>query len=450
MGMPRSGWAAAVMRTRLNQDSRNCRRWFSSLLLCLCFSMLAIAQQSANQRSFFTSSSEISGAIVKIGATTKGRLPTLEGFVHQPDQPIERYSKGYFECAFQMMPPVDGSITVRVVAKVSAWYTDPDPAQSGYRVLSSNGRLESDALDRLAEVLPANASDGPPSHPPAPSPTPTANAPAHSYRSSPAPSTSLDLNTHSSALSYSSRPATPAPAAGSNLNIVKSNRVADEKKATDLKAYVGTMEEIQRNQAHPNDLAAIKKSRTPIYAKASETAQVLMHADAQDEFQILGLDGPWVHIQISGASRGWIQRAQLEMPPGFAEAHAVEDSAAPSSPFKVSKEETTSFHGDWATLKGKSVRIEWVEPATPSLLTSRKDKLAFAKAVFLQASEKLPASQQQPDGIVVVFDSIDGGQIAAALPTVQALANHSLSDVAFWHQCSIDPPDSFLDPKPRP
>jgi hypothetical protein len=128
----------------------------------------------------------------------------------------------------------------------------------------------------------------------------------------------------------------------------------------------------------------------------------------------------------------------------------VEDSAAPSSPFKVSKEETTSFHGDWATLKGKSVRIEWVEPATPSLLTSRKDKLAFAKAVFLQASEKLPASQQQPDGIVVVFDSIDGGQIAAALPTVQALANHSLSDVAFWHQCSIDPPDSFLDPKPRP
>ena len=66
------------------------------------------------------------------------------------------------------------------------------------------------------------------------------------------------------------------------------------------------------------------------------------------------------------------------------------------------------------------------------------------------ASKKLPASSQQPDGIVVVFDSIDGGQIAAALPTVQSLANHSLSDVAFWHQCSIDPPDSFLEPKARP
>src|SRR5579859_429273 len=117
-------------------------------LFCFLFfvSIPLVAQQSVNQRSFFISSSEISGAIVKIGATTKGRLPTLDGFVHQPDQPIERYSKGYFECTFQLLPPVDGSTTVRVAAKVSAWYTDPDPAQSGYRVLSSNGRLESDAL----------------------------------------------------------------------------------------------------------------------------------------------------------------------------------------------------------------------------------------------------------------------------------------------------------------
>ncbi len=435
-----------MMGIRLVRNSRKNKKWIGSLLWCLCFSIPLIAQQTVNQRSFYVSSSDISGAIVKIGATTKGRLPTLDGFVHQPDQPIERYSKGYFECAFQMLPPVDGSVTVRVVAKVSAWYTDPDPSQSGYRVLTSNGRLESDALDRLAEVLPANATDGPPSRPPAPAPSPTSTPAPYNYHSAPASSTPLlDLNPRSSAPSYSSRPATPATATGSNLDIVKSNRVADEKKAAELKSYVSNMEEIQRNQAHPSDLAAIKKSRTPVYAKPSESAPVLMHADAQDEFQVLGLDGPWVHIQISGASRGWIQRAQLEMPPGFAQAQAADDSAMPSGPFKVLKEETTSFHGDWAALKGKSVRIEWVEPATPSLLTSRKDKLAFAKAVFLQASEKLPASQLKPDGIVVVFDSIDGGQIAAALPSVQALANHSLTDAAFWRECSIEPPESFLD-----
>jgi hypothetical protein len=443
MGTPRPGWANTVITICASQNSRISKGCIRFLLWCLCCSTPAVAQQSVNQRSFFVSSSEISGAIVKIGATTKGRLPTLDGFVHQPDQPIERYSKGYFECTFQLLPPVDGSITVRVVAKVSAWYTDPDPAQSGYRVLASNGRLESDALDRLAEVLPATASDGKPARPPArlqsPAPAP------YTYHSAPTPSASLDLNTHSSPLSYTSRPVTPVPAPASNLDIVKSNRAADEKKAADLKIYVSNMEELQRNQAHPNDLAAVKKSRTAIYAKPSESATVLMHADAQDEFQVLGLDGPWVHIQISGASRGWIQRAQLEMPPGFGPAKTADGAATPTSPFKVSKEETASFHGDWARLKGKSVRIEWIEPATPSLLTSRKDKLAFAKTVFLEASEKLPASPQQPEGIVVVFDSVDGGQIAAAWPSVQALANHSLSDAAFWHECSIEPAESFLD-----
>jgi hypothetical protein len=407
-----------------------------------------MAQQSVDQRSFFISSSDISGALVKIGATTKGRLPTLDGFVHQPDQPIERYSKGYFECAFQLSPPVDGSTTVRVVVKVSAWYTDPDPSQSGYRMLSSNGRLEADALDRLADALPASASDGNHVRPSIPLPSPAATA--QPYRSSSTRSASLDLNPHLPSPSFSGSATTPTTPSGSNIDIVKANRATDEKKAAELKTYVSNMEDIQRNQAHPSDLAAVKRSKTPIYAKPSDSAQILTHADAQDEFQVLGLTGPWVHVQISGASRGWIQRSQLEMPPGFAQAQAIEDSADPKSPFKVSKEETTSFHGDWAPLKGKSVRIEWVEPATPSLLTSRKDKLAFAKSVFLQTSEKLPVSQQQPDGIVVVFDSIDGGQIAAALPTVQALANHSLSDVAFWHQCSIDPSDSFLDAKPRP
>ena len=449
MGTARSGWPTAVTKIFSYRSSRRGPRWWGFLLFCFCVAIPLRAQQSVNQRSFFTSSSEISGAIVKIGATTKGRLPTLDGFVHQPDQPIERYSKGYFECTFQLLPPVDGSTTVRVVAKVSAWYTDPDPNQSGYRVLSSNGRLEADALDRLAEVLPASASDGKVVRPPAPLPS-SSSSPAYTYHPATTSSGSLDLNPHSSTPSYASRPATPAPAPGSNLDILKSNRATDEKKAAELKTYVSNMEEIQRNQAHPSDLAAVKRSRTPVYAKPSDSAQVLMHADAQDEFQVLGLDGPWVHIQISGASRGWIQRAQLEMPPGFAQAQGAEETTAPSGSFKVSKEETTSFHGDWAPLKGKSVRIEWVEPATPSLLTSRKDKLAFAKTVFLEASEKLPASSQQPDGIVVVFDSIDGGQIAVALPTVQALANHSLSEVAFWHQCSIDPPDSFLEPKARP
>ena len=42
---------------------------------------------------------------------------------------------------------------VRVNATITAWYTDPVPAKSGYQVLPSNGRLEADFLDRLQEAL---------------------------------------------------------------------------------------------------------------------------------------------------------------------------------------------------------------------------------------------------------------------------------------------------------
>jgi hypothetical protein len=63
----------------------------------------------------------------------------------------------------------------------------------------------------------------------------------------------------------------------------------------------------------------------------------------------------------------------------------------------------------------------------------------------LHVSSSLNAAQPNPEGIVVVFDSADGGQIAAALSSVKALANRTLSDAAFWRQCSLDPPESFLD-----
>jgi hypothetical protein len=225
-------------------------------------------------------------------------------------------------------------------------------------------------------------------------------------------------------------------------------RTVNEKKVKELSDYIKNLEEIQRNQSRPSDLASVKASKTPVFARPAESAQVLMNADAQDEFQVLGVQAAWVHVQISGVSRGWIHRAQLDMPSGFSPVAAVPvGSPSPTdTTFKVAKEETSPFSGDWAPLKGKPVRIEWVEPVNPEMSTSRKEKLTFAKSVFLDASERLANPQQSAAGIVIVFDSADGGQIAAALPSVKALASHTLSDAGFWRQCSLDPRDSFLDP----
>lgn len=139
------------------------------------------------------------------------------------------------------------------------------------------------------------------------------------------------------------------------------------------------------------------------------------------------------------------------MPADFSAAaiSSSEDHSAHDTIFKVANEQTIPFSGNWEPLKGKVVRIEWVQPANPAISTSKAEKLAFAKSVILKAYEKIHEAAQPAEGIVVVFDSADGGQIEATLSSVEALASRALSDAGFWRQCSLDPRDSFLEsPKP--
>ena len=49
-------------------------------------------------------------------------------------------------------------------------------------------------------------------------------------------------------------------------------------------------------------------------ASPSQDAQVLFLAAAEDEFEILDSNPNWVHVRISGLSRGWIRRSSVEMP----------------------------------------------------------------------------------------------------------------------------------------
>ena len=406
-------------------------------LLC----QVAVAQETFYQRTFPVSLAEANAAIQKIGISAKGRLPTVEGFAEQTEQPLARYDKGYYQCTFQVSSVPGGGTLVQASAKVTAWYSDPDAARSGYRVLISNGRLESDALDRIASVLNWTAE----TNSKTPSPAPAASNSQGAKRGGlilPGRTTNYGTRTESPVSS-------PAQSSGAlpskNPESAGSLNADEEKKLADLSTYVQNLEEIQRNQSHPSDLAAVRKTNTPVYAQASEGARVLMNADAQDEFQVLGLEGAWVHLQISGMSRGWIRNTQLEMPLGYAKAESTATSShsASEASFKISREETASFRGDWQPLKGKPVLIEWVEPTKPSITTSRNEKLTFAKSVFVHAFKN--QSQQSAEGIVVVFDSADGGQIAAVSSSVKALADRTLTEAAFWRQCSFEPPELFLE-----
>jgi hypothetical protein len=401
----------------------------------------SLAQDSAYQRDFTGPASAVQAAVQSVTASSKGRLPTLAGFVQSTEQALDRYERGYYECTFLVSPANNGRTTVRVTAKLTAWYNDADATKSGYRVLLSNGRLEADVLDRIAEKLGPGASIAP-----------LVSVPVSGVSRQPQDKASSTPDSGTRSTASGSDMVSPhtdggevALPPGTTLESLKARSEEDEKQSATLSSYIKNLEEIQHNQSHPNDLAAVRKNKTPVFAKPADSAQLLLNADAQDEFQILGLEGPWVHVQISGVSRGWIRRSQLEMPTGFAEASdTVGGAPAATAIFKVAKEGSSSFSGNWAPLKGKAVRFEWVEPASPALPTTRQEKLTFAKSVFLNAYQSATSSQPVAEGIVIVFDSADGGQVAATMASVKELANRTISDSAFWRQCSLDPPESFL------
>jgi hypothetical protein len=67
---------------------------------------------------------------------------------------------------------------------------------------------------------------------------------------------------------------------------------------------------------------------------------------------------------------------------------------------------------------------------------SRHRQLACSTAEPLSATPQIA-------GVVVVFDSADGGIIGSTLSGVQQLANGALSQDNSWKQCYLDPPDAF-------
>jgi hypothetical protein len=402
-------------------------------LLCLWVVALAAApsvraQTAPVERSFHASKAVVEGKLRGIGAYAGGRLPILDGFVVSKERSLERYQQGYYQYSVQLNAVAPGETQVRVTAKITAWYAASDPSHSGYRVLPSNGRLEADLLDRLqqelpgAVALPDQRSQGTPgmfsSMPDKPAP---ASARGSAITGAPSLTASLSLRR---------QPGNPFP--GSN---------ADEQRMQQLREQLKNLQEILKSQTHPDDLVAVKSSNTPLLASPIEGAQVVLRAESEDEFQILEIKGSWVHVRISGLSRGWIQRSQLEMPPAFKSASESADISQLTEPsFHKSREETSTFPGNWEPLQGKRVRIIWVQPLGDPAQTSRT---SYAKSIFHQTYSELSQSASDVSGVVIVFDSQDGGMAAATLPALQQWAAGHLTDNAFWKRCWFDPADAF-------
>lgn len=431
-------------------------RLFAALLLILCGQLwlvnTAVGQAAPIERLFQNPKPEVERGLQELRATASGRLPILEGFVETTGQPLDHYERGYYQCVVQVTSAASGATLVRVTAKITAWYADANPAQSGYRALLSNGRLEIDLLDRLEELLAhkTNAS-APPSTPESShaSELPRATAAPPDLAKAPAAGQAAVLRAApalnaSPAVSSAAPPgAATLPPSDEDFSSLRQRREEAERQIKELTTDAQNLEEILRNQAHPKDLAIVRKGGTPVFAKPLANAAVLFSADAEDEFQILDIKGSWVHVQITGASRGWIRRAQLDLPKEFGESSRGDPSSSTTddAPFRVTREETHPFTGDWQPLRGQMVRILWIEVASKS--SSAQAKRDFAKSLFLKTYREISSANQAVAGVVIVFDSPDGGQIAATLATLSQWHAGGLSDASFWQQCSLDPPESF-------
>jgi hypothetical protein len=422
--------------------------WAKISIFCIALSFVifcgaetSLAQSADGERSFPQSKAVVEKILKEMQSSTAGRLPVVDGFAAAADHPLDRYQRGYYQSKFQVSSTQSGGSVVRVSVQVTAWYADPVAGRSGYQVLTSNGRLEADLLDQLAEQLGSRAKQvGSGSRA-------TVEA-TRSAKSSGAAEPAISAPV----------PRIPQSSSGISSSLAqglaeqeKAAAQAGPKKAADndpggLQAEAASLEELLKNQARPKNLVAVKKSGTPVVGTASLAAKTLFLASAHDEFEMLEFNRDWVHVRISGLSRGWIWRNNLEMPDSIPDSDLPTPAAnAPVAAdlFHVTREEKAPFPGDWAPLRGKTVKIVSVEKINDSKDTGPQLRLEFAKSLLDKNYAELAQKSQELAGIVLIFDSVDGGMIAATLPTLQQWKAGKLSDAALWHQCFFDPPETF-------
>jgi hypothetical protein len=396
------------------------------------FVLCTAAQTSPNERAFPQSKATIERALKTLQPSVAGRLPLLEGFVVPADRPLDRFTRAYYQCAVQVNSVASGSL-VRVNAKITAWYADPVASRSGYQVLPSNGRLEADLLDQIADALNRKALAGADSKPVTPS--------------EPQPSLSAPMPRLPDGAIRGSAPNRPPGDAASSL---KAQTDAAERHEQELANDAKGLEEILQNQSHPTNLVAVKANGTPVLQSPNAEGKILFPATAGDEFELLDVNSNWVHVRISGLSRGWIRRSALEMPEGAATGQRQSGDSSPDAPeeFKVSNEQLAPFPGDWEPLRGKIVKILTVQKTDENAKSSGpRAKLLFAKTLLQKKYAELAATENSPAGIVLIFDSDDGGMLAATSATLKEWQASSESDETIWRQCFFDPPEIFADAK---
>ncbi|MGH9698899.1 MAG: hypothetical protein ACRD5R_04375 [Candidatus Acidiferrales bacterium] len=424
-----------------------CALLFAALLFC---SRPAFAQDAKPaERVYNHPQIEVQKALDSLHAYDTERLPVLDGFVNANASTLDHFENPHYQFRIDIEAQNPAQTLIVVSAKITAWFAEDDPSKSQYVVIPSNGRLESDFLDRLSIYLekgrPAPSAPPDAASVPLAAGAPPADAPAGESSSSQPSAQPPDAASPPS--SAPAAPAAPSAAASSSdpaaiasqISSVRAQRAAVEEHERKLQQQISELRSVSQNQKFLPDIAVVRSAQTPVFSTADETSQILFRADPDDEFEILGAQTRFVHVKLEKGD-GWIRIGQLRGP------NQVDDADESTGDFNASNEEIKPFEGEWAALKGKPTLFVFAQPARklpPGTLG--QTQMDFAKHMFTEGYREAAHTQQSVDGVVVVFLGEKGGVAAATLPDIRRWHDGVLPEKQFLEKCSFDPPESFRD-----
>lgn len=398
------------------------------VLLLAALSAMSQGQAVPYARSYPQPKAVVEQALKDLQAYSGQKLPILEGFVVPGGKPLDRYERGFYQFSIELVPGETAATIVRVSAKITAWFVDRDVSKSGYDVLPSNGRLELDLLDRMQEKLTGKPVD------PAGTPASNVQTPRPKLDLSGVPGTPV------------SAPAPPIARTPDEVTALRNQRVLEERRVQQLTTELNNLKDIQHNQAHPQNLVSVSISGTSVYSKPSEQSHVFFKAAVNDEFEFLDSEKGWIHIEISGDSRGYIRQDAVLLPESVVAKMAKQEHGPEEkfTGFHIESEEMSIFPGDWPSLKGKTVKIYTVQPLSQNPKESGPAvRMDYSLALFEKGLRESASVTPMPQGVVVIFDSADGGILGATLASIEGLVSGALTRDAFWSQSYLDPIDAF-------
>ncbi|NDQ56559.1 MAG: hypothetical protein GZ088_05730 [Acidipila sp.] len=385
---------------------------------------------------------DIEHALNEMHARSEAPVLSFDGVVEGDAAQLKLYQQPRYRYIVEVTRMGPEKTRVQVVARIIAWYADPDLTRAGNRALRSTGRLENDLLDRLEDRLKKTVwtlPSGPGTDLSAKLPT----LEQEIARLRPRPLAEM------SAAAAETPAATPA-SIGAELAAVRAQREAAEQQIAKLKAEVERLEKISGGSVPSAGYVVVSAGSAAVREKPEEKARILFQAEEQDQFEPRETQGAWTRVELSRQGQGWIKTAQLaaasteSAPP--ASSPAVNSSATAKPVFTTIREDTFPYSGEWKALQGKQAVFLVTRPAasiSPDALGSAQ--LAFVKQAFLDHYRQSLHLPHIYSGVVVIFFGKKAGVAASTLALIRQWMEGTLSDAEFLKRSSLDPREAFRD-----